>query len=338
MNKFASQLLEHYKKNARPLPWRADATPYRVWLSEIMLQQTTVKTVIPYFEKFTQQFPTVEDLANASEEEVMHLWQGLGYYSRARNLHKCAKVIAFDKDGQFPTTEAELLTLPGVGPYTAAAIASMAFHQKATVMDGNVERVMARVFNLTLPLPTHKKAFKEKAIELTPNSENALYSNAIMELGATICTPRKPACETCPVQSECTTFQTNQNPEALPVKEPKKPKKVEHGAVYVIQDQNGDFYLQKRPEKGLLANLWEFPTTGWVGQSQTTPKEFEMIQSEAVMLGQIRHIFTHIDLTLDVFSYQGNIEAQEAQSFHADNLPPLPTLMKKVLQTAQNPA
>lgn len=326
MNNFASQLLDYYKKNARNLPWRENISPYRVWLSEIMLQQTTVKTVIPYFEKFTKDFPTVELLADANEDDIMHLWQGLGYYSRARNLHKCAKVVAYELNGQFPSSEKELLKLPGIGPYTAAAIASIAFNNKATVLDGNVERVMSRLFKIEKPLPTHKAHYKEKAIELTPNTQNSAYSNAIMELGATVCTPRKPKCDICPVSCHCAIFQQNLNAEEFPKKEPKKAKKIDHGTVYIIQDNNGDFYLQKRPNKGLLASLWEFPSTGWAGESMQKPKNFNHIQEQSEHIGQIRHVFTHIDLTLDVMHYKGNVSEQ---TFKEDALPPLSTLMRK---------
>ncbi|MAI08529.1 MAG: A/G-specific adenine glycosylase [Magnetococcales bacterium] len=328
MNKFASQLLTHYKKNARKMPWREDITPYKVWLSEIMLQQTTVKTVIPYFEKFTHKFPTVFDLANANEEEIMHLWQGLGYYSRARNLHKCAKVIANDFNGQFPKTEKDLLKLPGIGPYTAAAISSIAFNQKATVLDGNVERVMSRIFKIEKPLPTFKPIYKEKAEELTPNIENDIYSNAIMELGATICTPKKPKCETCPVSNHCTIMQENLNPQDFPKKEPKKAKKVDHGTVYIIENDNGELYLQKRPNKGLLASLWELPSTGWTGESHKFPENMNEILEQSEHVGQIRHVFTHIDLTFDVMHFKGNIEGEIFEKTH---LPPLSTLMKKAL-------
>tara|TARA_R110000868_G_scaffold262401_2_gene521030 strand:+ start:12307 stop:13302 length:996 start_codon:yes stop_codon:yes gene_type:complete len=327
MENFASHLLKHYKKNARDLPWRQSPTPYNVWLSEIMLQQTTVVTVIPYFENFTQKYPSVTDLSKASQEDVMHLWQGLGYYSRARNLHKCAKVIV-EKGGLFPQTEKELLALPGVGPYTAAAIASIAFNNKATVVDGNVERVMSRLHRIETPLPTAKKELTLLAQKLTPNRENALYSNAIMELGALICTPKKPKCSLCPVSQFCAS--SNQDDvESYPRKKPKKAKKVDHGNVYIIKDSTGKFYLQKRPETGLLAGLWEFPSTAWAGESTYKPSLLKTAVEEAEHIGQIRHIFTHIDLTFDVMLMEVD---KLSEGFDLDNLPPLPTLMKKVLK------
>lgn len=331
MNQFASQLLEYYKKNARVLPWRGNITPYRVWLSEIMLQQTTVVTVIPYFEKFTATYPTVSDLAKATEEDVMHLWQGLGYYSRARNLHKCAKIIA-EAGGVFPDDEASLLKLPGVGAYTAAAITSIAFNNKATVVDGNVERVMSRLYRTKTPLPAAKKELTAKAQKLTPNTENSLYSNAIMELGATICTPKNPKCDKCPVTIFCKGFEKG-DAETFPFKTPKKPKKVDHGCVYVIRDKQGLYYLQKRPDKGLLASLWEFPSTDWAGESLHKPSLLKIAKEESEMLGSIRHIFTHIDLTFDVML----TEVDKLQDgFELHNLPPLPTLMTKVLSVVEN--
>jgi A/G-specific adenine glycosylase len=293
-----------------------------------MLQQTTVKTVIPYFDRFLDAFPTVHDLANAKDDDVMHLWQGLGYYSRARNLKKCAIEIS-KKGGTFPQTEKELLDLPGIGPYTAAAIASIAFDQKATVMDGNVERVVSRLFKIEQPLPTYKKHFKEKAELLTPDSDNAAYSNAIMEHGATICTPKKPKCNICPVSIYCAVFKESLNPADFPQKEPKKKKSVDHGTVYLIENTCGELYLQKRPDKGLLGGLWEFPSTGWAGESTSKPSHFEEVQEQAEPLGQIRHIFTHIDLTLDVMYFKGDVQGS---TYTANSLPPLSTLMQKVLK------
>lgn len=327
MNDFASHLLSYYKKNARKLPWRHKDTPYNVWLSEIMLQQTTVVTVTPYFEKFTAAYPTVNDLAKASEEDVMHLWQGLGYYSRARNLHKCAKLIA-ENGGKFPEKEKDLLALPGVGPYTAAAICSIAFNHKATVVDGNVERVMSRLNRTETSLPKAKVELSAHAQKLTPNNENNLYSNAIMELGALICTPKKPKCDICPVSEFCQSFGKD-DIETFPRKTPKKAKRVDHGSVYIIRDRTGAYYLQKRPDKGLLASLWEFPSTGWIGESVNLPNIFKSAREDAEQVGQMRHIFTHIDLTFDVMLIEVN---KLENGFKLDNLPPLPTLMKKVLK------
>lgn len=329
MKQFASQLLNYYQQNARDLPWRHDITPYKVWLSEIMLQQTTVATVIPYFEKFLNAFPTVSHLAQAQEDDIMHLWQGLGYYSRARNLHKCAQFI-HENGGEFPQTEGELLKLPGVGPYTAAAIASIAFNEKATVIDGNVERVVSRIFTINDKLPKAKPIFKAKAEQLTPNTKNALYSNAIMELGATICKPKNPKCDICPVNNLCTAFKAG-NMEEFPKKEPKKAKKIDHGCVYITKDTSGNYYLQKRPDSGLLASLWEFPSKGWSGESVHKPAHIEQAEAEGYMAGQVRHIFTHIDLTLDVIIHE--VETL-TEGYPLESLPPLSTLMKKSLALA----
>lgn len=326
MKDFATKLLKHYDKQGRNLPWREDLSPYKVWLSEIMLQQTTVATVIPYFHKFLEAFPKLEDLANASQDEVYHLWQGLGYYSRARNLHKCAQVVATEYNGNFPNTEKELLALPGIGPYTAAAVAAIAFNEHATVVDGNVERVISRVFRIKEALPKSKPQIREKAEGLTCKNRSGDYAGAIMDLGATICKPKKPKCEECPVSSLCKSYNKD-DVETFPRKEKKAKKKIEHGQVFVIQNTKGELFLQQRPDTGLLANLWEFPSCSWE-KKDTLPANLKHLKEDAELVGQIRHIFTHIDLTLDVFKVQTD---KKFDGYKAENLPPLSTLMKKVL-------
>ncbi|MEM9098479.1 MAG: A/G-specific adenine glycosylase, partial [Pseudomonadota bacterium] len=261
-------LLEWYDRHHRTLPWRispadrlagAVPDPYRIWLSEVMLQQTTVAAVKSYFEAFLARWPRVEDLAAASNEDVMAAWAGLGYYSRARNLHACAKKVA--ARGGFPTTAEELIKLPGIGPYTAAAIAAIAFDEPATVMDGNVERVMARYFAVTDPLPGSKETLRAHAARLTPRARPGDYAQAVMDLGATICTPRRPACALCPCRPSCQAHADG-IAETLPQKAPKKVKPIRRGAVYIAQSAS-HVLTERRPEKGLLGGMLALPSTDW---------------------------------------------------------------------------
>ena len=329
---FATDLLRHYDNHARILPWRSDEqqNPYNIWISEIMLQQTTVATVIGYFEKFLKTFPTVEKLAAADEQDVLHLWQGLGYYSRARNLHKCAKEIAKNHNSTFPNSYDELLKLPGIGPYTAAAIAAIAFNQPETVVDGNVERVITRLYNIQTPLPDSKKEIKEKAIPLTSKNRAGDYAGAIMDLGATICTPKSPKCDICPVIKHCRANNL-QTAAELPHRRRKAAKPKLSGTAWIFLDAEGRIFLQKRPEKGLLGNLWEVPSEGWEDEKRNSvlPHHLASHCNNYVEGGRIRHIFTHFSLELDVRITQ--IEETKEEWFNPASLPPLPTLMKKVL-------
>ncbi len=231
----AAPLLAWYDRHARVLPWRARkgaaADPYAVWLSEIMLQQTTVATVGPYFMRFLTRWPTVEALAAAPQEEVMKEWAGLGYYSRARNLHACAKTVSSEYGGKFPDTLEELGQLPGIGPYTAAAISAIAFGRSVTVVDGNVERVVARLFDLRTPLPAVKPEIREKAATLTPESRAGDFAQAMMDLGATVCTPRSPACNRCPINDLCDARAAGTQ-SLLPARAPKKAKPTRRGACF----------------------------------------------------------------------------------------------------------
>src|SRR6056297_1691434 len=237
------ELLRWYDSHARALPWRVPPAermaglrpdPYRVWLSEVMLQQTTVAAVKAYFERFTMLWPTVTDLAATPDAQVMGEWAGLGYYARARNLLKCARVVAEDHGGQFPQDHATLLTLPGIGPYTAAAIAAIAFDQPETVMDGNVERVMARLFDEHTPLPAAKPILKAHAANLTPDKRPGDYAQAVMDLGATICTPRNPACGICPWRTPCRARAAG-IAAGLPARAPKTPKPTRYGIAHIAR-------------------------------------------------------------------------------------------------------
>lgn len=329
MSKFSTLLLKHFDIHARKLPWRENITPYRIWLSEIMLQQTTVATVGPYFQQFLDTFPTVESLAQADLDEVLYLWQGLGYYSRARNLHKCAKEIVQDYAGIFPETRDELLKLPGIGPYTASAIASIAFNQVETVIDGNVERVISRLYKIETPLPKAKAEITHIAKELNDIERPRDYSGAIMDLGATICTPKSPKCSMCPVHTLCAAHKED-IAEQYPKKEPKKAKPKKQGCAYIFRNTQGEIYLERRPDTGLLAKLWQVPNAGWEKSESTLP----FTTSNSSEIGKIRHVFTHFSLDLDIHLVDA-MDTSGAGWFNLNNLPPIPTLMRKVINVLE---
>ncbi|MEW2914413.1 A/G-specific adenine glycosylase, partial [Leisingera sp. JC11] len=267
----SGELLAWYDVHAREMPWRVSPAeraagirpdPYKVWLSEVMLQQTTVAAVREYFLRFTGRWPSVLDLATAEDADVMSEWAGLGYYARARNLLKCARAVAQDHSGSFPDSYEGLLKLPGIGPYTAAAVASIAFDRPETVLDGNVERVMARIHNIHDPLPGVKPVLKDRAAELTPALRPGDYAQAVMDLGATICTPRNPACGICPWRGPCAARVAGTAAE-LPKKTPKKPKPTRQGIVYLAESADGTWLLERRPDKGLLGGMLGWPGSDW---------------------------------------------------------------------------
>ena len=300
----ADRLLKHYDRHARRLPWRAppgaNATdPYRVWLSEVMLQQTTVAAVIPYFEAFTARWPTVADLAAADDADLMTAWAGLGYYARARNLLACARAVMDDWGGQFPSTEAELRTLPGIGAYTAAAIAAIAFGQRAVVIDANVERVVARLFAIATPLPAARAEIGLRADGITPATRSGDFAQAMMDLGATICTSRNPACGICPLRKGCAAFATA-DPATFPVKAAKKAKPQRTGHVWwIIRDDA--VWLERRPGKGLLGGMRGLPTSDWVTAPGPTARPTPPVQAQWQTLPTpVSHVFTHFALSLTV--------------------------------------
>lgn len=290
-------LLGWYDRHARSLPWRVPPgagirpDPYRVWLSEVMLQQTTVAAVKNYFHRFTTLWPRVEDLAAADDAQVMAKWAGLGYYARARNLLKCARELA--ARGGFPDTEAGLMALPGIGPYTAAAIAAIAFDRPAVVMDGNVERVMARLHDIHTPLPGAKPELKAAAAALTPDRRPGDYAQAVMDLGATICTPRNPACGICPWRDPCAARVAGTAAD-LPRKAAKKPKPTREGIVWIARHSDGAWLVERRPAKGLLGGTLAFPSTGWDGTDRPPPIEADWRDPKL----EARHTFTHFHLRL----------------------------------------
>lgn len=306
---FREKILDWYDRHRRVLPWRAlegeVPDPYHVWLSEIMLQQTTVKAVIPYFIKFIELWPDVHALADADNEEVMNNWAGLGYYARARNLHKCAKVVSQDYGGVFPSEQAELKKLPGIGDYTSAAIASIAFNQPASVVDGNVERVMARFHAYEVTLPKGKAGLKDLANDYADGFSNRPgdYAQALMDLGATICSPKNTACALCPVNDDCRAYKTTDNVEIYPLKEKKARKQRRYGFVYWITNDEGLVLVQKRSEKGLLGGMYGLPTSEWrIGEGEY-PEHLDVLQTlpRDSLNRSIEHVFTHFHLKLDLF-------------------------------------
>ncbi len=331
------RLLRWYNGQARVMPWRVGPAdrmagrrpdPYHVWLSEVMLQQTTVAAVRDYFRRFVARWPTVGDLAAADDGAVMAEWAGLGYYARARNLLACARAVVRDHGGCFPQTAAGLCALPGVGPYTAAAVASIAFDEPAVVVDGNVERVCARLFAVDTPLPAAKPELVRLAGLLTPQGRPGDHAQAMMDLGATICTPRKPACGICPLLGLCAGQAAGLAAE-LPRKLPKAAKPVRQGVVWVLRRADGAVLLERRPERGLLGGMLGFPGDAWDGAGGEPP-----LCAPWQAVGEVRHTFTHFHLVLAVQSAtaDGNPErGQFVTDFRPDDLP---TLMRKAWDLA----
>jgi A/G-specific adenine glycosylase len=301
-------LLNWYDANARALPWRVGPQaraggqrpdPYRVWLSEIMLQQTTTPHAAPYFLAFTQRWPTVRDLAAAQDGDVMAAWAGLGYYARARNLLACARAVANDHDGVFPGSEAGLLALPGVGAYTAAAVAAIAFDRPANVVDGNVERVMARLHAVEQPLPLAKPALKALAGPLVASDRPGDWAQALMDLGATICRPKAPLCERCPIAFACAALKTG-TPDAYPRRQAKGVRPHRHGVAFVAL-RDGQVGLVRRPDKGLLGGMLALPSSDWTPAPEPASPPFPAPWRP---MGEIEHVFTHFSLTLRVLTAQ----------------------------------
>jgi len=332
-----ARLLAWYDAHARALPWRAlpgepRPDPYRVWLSEIMLQQTTVAAVKPYFEAFTSRWPDVAALAAAPEEDVLAAWAGLGYYSRARNLVKAAHAVA--ERGGFPDSEAGLRALPGVGEYTAAAIAAIAFGRRAVVVDANVERVVARLFTIEEPLPGARKAIREAADRITPDRRAGDFAQAMMDLGSRICTPRSPRCDECPLAADC--MARGHAPERLPVKAPRKAKPVRQGRAFWIERERC-VWLVKRDASGMLGGMRALPDDGWSAKADGSGKR--PLEGAWQHAGTVRHTFTHFTVELAVF----RIETARAKPIdHGEWWPVdrldeagLPTLFARAARLAQ---
>ena len=340
------RLLAWYDNHARALPWRAapgkpPMDPYRVWLSEIMLQQTTVVAAGPYFAAFTARWPAIADLAAAPLDEVLTLWAGLGYYARARNLWRTAGIVAREMDGRFPEEETDLLALPGIGPYTAAAIAAIAFGKKATVVDGNVERVVARLFAVEAPLPDAKGELRVLSQGLTPDARPGDFAQAMMDLGATVCVVRRPKCLLCPWAAACAGRAAGIEA-SLPRRRPKPEKPTRRAVAFLISRPDGALYLRRRPEKGLLGGMIEPPSTPW--------RETEWSREEALsaaptagpwreLPGLVRHVFTHFSFEVVVWA----IVVEKAPELLASDLgarwvypdalsgEALPSVMRKII-------
>jgi A/G-specific adenine glycosylase len=340
-------LLAWYDRSRRDLPWRYGpgkaADPYRVWLSEIMLQQTTVKAVIPYFESFTGRWPTVKALASAPREDVLAAWAGLGYYSRARNLHACAKVVANDLRGKFPDDVTLLMRLPGIGPYTAAAIASIAFQRPVMPVDGNVERVVSRLAAIEDPLPEAKPRLKLLAESLTPKSRSGDFAQAMMDLGATVCSPRRPSCMICPLKDLCRAFRA-EIADQLPRRSPRPERPLRHGVAFVAINESGEILLRRRPDKGLLGGMTEVPSTDWteVWLPAEDALRYAPVKSRWFPLpGAVAHTFTHFRLGMMV--YRAHVrnnppltlwaKQHECRWVHRDALKAeaLPSVMRKII-------
>ena len=338
----SAEILGWYDRHRRDLPWRAKpgerADPYAVWLSEIMLQQTTVATVGPYFRRFLKRWTKVEDLASASLDEILTEWQGLGYYARARNLYKCAQAVARDYGGRFPDTEEGLLELPGVGAYTAAAIAAIAFDRPAVVVDGNVERVMARLFAEETPLPVAKPILRDYAARLTPNERAGDYAQAVMDLGATVCTPRQPKCLLCPWNDVCAA-RAEGIEETLPRRVAKPEKPTRRGIAFWLTrdgDEGREVLLRRRPEKGLLGGMMEVPSTPWAEDFAAIGEHAPADANWRKIDGVVKHTFTHFHLELQVVSASGDASDADGIWWPLDRLheQALPTVMKKVVRHA----
>jgi A/G-specific adenine glycosylase len=333
------RLLEWYDAFGRDLPWRtrgAHPNPYFVWVSEIMLQQTTVKTVIPYFHRFLKKFPDIHALASANIEDVLFIWQGLGYYTRAKKMHECAQYLVKNNGGIFPEMYNDLLKLPGIGPYTAASISSLAFDKQEAVVDGNVIRVISRLYAVRESTSESLPEITKKARLLMPKKRAADYTSAIMDLGATVCTPKNPLCGECPFSKHCAALKENAVNEIPKIIKIQKVKK--SGALYWIENEAGAVYIQKRTEKGLLCGLTEFL---WHAEEDTGAHKSPTfpIQSDWENTGKsVQHVFTHIVLHLDIYKTKVN-EADFLKRFTGEfvmpknfSAYPFSTLMKKVIR------
>ena len=336
--KLTTSLLAWYRDNKRVLPWRTEnPDPYSVWLSEIMLQQTTVPVVGPYFEAFMRRWPTLADLAAADLDEVLHAWQGLGYYARARRLHKCAQVITSEYGGRFPDTEKELVTLPGIGAYTAAAIAAIAFGHASAPVDGNIARVISRLLLLQTPLPGLRHEVCRVLPPLIPAHRPGDMVQALMDLGSAICKPGKPLCDQCPWHGMCAALKAGMA-EQVPVKAVKKFKPIRHGIIFWTESAEGLILLRRRPEAGLLGGMMEIPSTQWREKDwdlEEAIKEAPVIANWRAMPGTIRHTFTHFHLSLSVLcgrSHQKSVNTGVWSSLEQFSDHALPSVMKKVIR------
>ena len=335
------RLLAWYDAHRRTLPWRTQPgefpDPYRIWVSEIMLQQTRAAAVIPYFNEFMSRWPTLEALALAPRNEILHAWAGLGYYARARNLHSSAQVLVKQYGGKIPCEVNELRSLPGVGPYTASAIAAIAFDQPTVVIDANVERILARLFKIQKPIPNAKPQLAQFAQRIFPTERPGDFAQALMDLGAQICTPKKPICADCPWSAQCGAYQSG-NAEKWPIKRPKPTIKTRFGIVFWVRHPNGKVLLRKRPDEGILGGMTEVISSEWLTQPipSTKIRKYAPIPKAhwVPIEKKIRHAFTHFKLELSVYKTKSTIRPKGSFWCSPEELvhQPLPTLMKKVVR------
>lgn len=337
-------LLSWYERSARVLPWRVPPDdlrrgvapdPYRVWLSEVMLQQTTVAAVIPRYLRFLERWPTVADLASAPIDDVLSEWAGLGYYARARNLHKAAVAVASDCGGQFPDTEDGLAALPGVGAYTAAAVAAIAFGRRAVVIDGNIERVFARWFAIDAPLPAGKRDIRAVAETAWPSLRSGDFAQGLMDLGAGVCAPRAAECGQCPISDGCGARQAGA-PETYPRRMPKPVRPTRRGAAFALFDPEGRVLLVRRPERGLLGGMIGLPGSDWTEENAADPMLCAPQETRWRAAGAITHVFTHFRLELDVYAAEASqANSAEPNAFwEKPDTVRLPTVMRKALNAA----
>ncbi len=343
----STKILRWYDRHHRVLPWRVSPPeqasgikpdPYRVWLSEIMLQQTTVEAVKSYFVKFVERWPTVKAMAKASEDDILRAWAGLGYYSRARNLKKCADAVVVEHDGKFPESAARLKELPGIGDYTSAAIAAIAFGEAVAVVDGNVERVVSRLYAIETPLPAAKTQIRAHMGQLTPIDRPGDFAQAVMDLGATICTPRRPTCAICPLNDECAALKSR-DPEEFPVKAPKAAKPIRIGAAFIAIAEDGSILLRKRRGEGLLAGMTEVPGSHWTARIDGDATiDAAPFPAQWTASGSITHVFTHFELRLSIYRSENVCKTTSTDGWWSrpDELSDeaLPTVMKKAIIAA----
>ncbi|RPF50546.1 A/G-specific adenine glycosylase [Aquisalibacillus elongatus] len=335
---FQRDLILWYSEQKRTLPWRANQDPYRVWVSEIMLQQTQVDTVIPYFNQFMTRYPTVYDLAKADEQDVLKSWEGLGYYSRARNLHTAVKEVVEEYNGEVPSDKKELKKLKGIGPYTLGAILSIAFDQAEPAVDGNVMRVISRVLHIEedIAKPKTKTLFEDVIREIISQEDPSSFNQGLMELGALICTPKKPKCDQCPVQEHCLAYEYG-NQEDLPIKSKSKKQKTENFHVLVLTNSKGEYLIEKRPSDGLLANLWQFPLLPKQDAEQL-PENFQNHYGAEIALEgkgeSVKHVFSHVIWEVEVLFGKVGDDLQTGKFVTAQELKnyPFPNVQHKVME------
>jgi A/G-specific adenine glycosylase len=346
VQQFQNALIGWFTNEKRDLPWRRERDPYRIWVSEIMLQQTRVDTVIPYYEKFMEQFPSLDEFANADEEKILKAWEGLGYYSRVRNLQSACKEVQANYGGKVPNTPKEIANLKGVGPYTAGAVLSIAYGVPEPAVDGNVMRVLSRILSIyeDIAKPSTRKIFEDAVRKLISHENPSYFNQALMELGALICTPTSPSCLLCPVREHCTAFESGIQKE-LPVKSKKTKVKDVQLVSSILTDKNGRILIHKRPETGLLANLWEFPNFEILSELKRGQADFlDQLKSHFDVdadlienLGSIEHVFSHLKWYIQIYSGKITSDVQETSRLKLVSLDELesyafPVSHQKMLQ------